>query len=177
MGPETSCKYTLNTLCWKFFHRSGFWATCACLKNRVCPENLAVLNILFTFKIGQWTMAYCFIWLSQQTGALQEAIALSKPITIVNIRANENAMVQYPISVNQWSSMWAKSPPRVRFYALLGRFCDLRDLGGDFCSLSILNFWIDYKKKYICCFGVKANYALSTPWFVIKVIKYNGVAT
>jgi len=27
---------------------------------------------------GQWTMVYCFIWLSQQTGALQEAIALSQ---------------------------------------------------------------------------------------------------
>jgi len=32
------------------------------------------------------------VWLSQQTGALQEAIALSKPTTIVNIRANENTM-------------------------------------------------------------------------------------
>ena len=42
----------------------------------------------------QWTIVYCFIWLSQQTGALQEAIALSKLNTIVNIRANENAMTQ-----------------------------------------------------------------------------------
>ena len=32
----------------------------------------------------------------------------------------------------QWSSTWAKSPPRGRFHALWGRFCDLRDLGGDF---------------------------------------------
>jgi len=38
-------------------------------------------------------MVYCFIWLSQQTGPLQEAIVLSKPTTIVNIRANENAMM------------------------------------------------------------------------------------
>jgi len=48
-----------------------------------------------------WTMVYCFIWLSQQTGAQQEAIALSKPTTIVNIRANENAMTQWLISVNK----------------------------------------------------------------------------
>jgi len=39
-------------------------------------------------------MVYCFIWLSQQAEALQDAIALSKPTTIVNIRANENAMAQ-----------------------------------------------------------------------------------
>jgi len=26
-------------------------------------------------------------------------------------------------SVVQWSSTWAKSPPRGRFYALWGRFC------------------------------------------------------
>jgi len=37
--------------------------------------------------------------------------------------------------------------PQGQFYALLGRFCDVRDLGGDFCSLGILNFWIDYKEK------------------------------
>jgi len=37
--------------------------------------------------VGQWTMVYCFIWLSQQTGTLQEAVALSKPTTILNIRA------------------------------------------------------------------------------------------
>jgi len=35
-------------------------------------------------------------------------------------------------SVDQRSSTWAKSPPRGRFYASWGRFCDLRDLGGDF---------------------------------------------
>jgi len=35
--------------------------------------------------------------------------------------------------LNQWSSVWAKSFPGGRFYALWGRFCDLRDLGGDFC--------------------------------------------
>jgi len=34
------------------------------------------------------------MWLSQQTGTLQEAIALSKPTTVVNIRVNENAMAQ-----------------------------------------------------------------------------------
>jgi len=53
------------------------------------------------YREEQWTMIYCFIWLSQQTGALQEAIALSKPTTIVNIRANENAMTQWLISVNK----------------------------------------------------------------------------
>jgi len=26
-------------------------------------------------------------------------------------------------SINQWSSTWAKLPPRGRFYALWGRFC------------------------------------------------------
>jgi len=41
------------------------------------------------------------VWLSQQTGALQEAIALSKPTTIVNIRANKNTMRQWLISVNK----------------------------------------------------------------------------
>ena len=46
-------------------------------------------------------MVYCFIWLSQETGALQEAIALSEPTTIVNITANENAMTQWLISVNK----------------------------------------------------------------------------
>jgi len=49
----------------------------------------------------QWTMVYCFIWLSQQTGALQEAFALSKPTAIVNIRANENALTQWLISENK----------------------------------------------------------------------------
>jgi len=79
------------------------------------------------------------------------------------------------VCVSQWSSTWAKSPPRGRSYASLGRFCDLRDLGGNFrfqggdnCSLSILNFWIDYKKNNICYFGVEAIDALSTPWFVIR---------
>jgi len=32
----------------------------------------------------------------------------------------------------QSSSTWTKSPHWGRFYALWGRFCDLRDLGGDF---------------------------------------------
>jgi len=31
------------------------------------------------------------------------------------------------------------------------------------------------KKNNICYFGVKVNDALSTPWFVIKVIQYIGV--
>jgi len=44
--------------------------------------------------------------------------------------------------LKQWSSTWAKSLPRGRFY-------DLQDLGGNFCSLSILNFWIDLKKQYL----------------------------
>jgi len=47
-----------------------------------------------SYWIGSFQMVYCFICLSQQTGALQEATALRKPTTIVNIRANENAMTQ-----------------------------------------------------------------------------------
>ena len=54
---------------------------------------------------------------------------------------------------SQQSSTWEKSPPMERFYALLGRFCDLRDLGGDFsfqgcdfCSLSKLIFKLITKK-------------------------------
>ena len=38
---------------------------------------------------------------AKKTGVLQEAIALSKPTIIVNIRANENAMMQWLISVNK----------------------------------------------------------------------------
>jgi len=66
------------------------------------------------------SMVYCFIWLSQQTGALQEAIGLSKPTIIVSIRANENVMTQWLISVNKRGAVscrigegprWSSSQP------------------------------------------------------------------
>jgi len=54
------------------------------------------------------------------------------------------------ICIEQWSSTWAKSPPGGRFHTLWGRFCDLRDLAGDFsfqegdfCWLKPIKFWID----------------------------------
>ena len=42
----------MNTLHWKSFHSSRFWATCACPeKNRVALKIFTVVNILFTFRI------------------------------------------------------------------------------------------------------------------------------
>ena len=49
------------------------------------------------------------------------------PILYIKV---ENAA--FHVILDQWSSTWAKSPPRGRVHALRGRFCDLRDLGGDF---------------------------------------------
>ena len=46
--------------------------------------------------------------------------------------------------LKQWSSTFRLSGSN--FMRYWGWFCDLRDLGGDFCSVSILNFLIDYKK-------------------------------
>jgi len=30
------------SLCWNIFYHSGFWATCACPENGICPENFQV---------------------------------------------------------------------------------------------------------------------------------------
>jgi len=46
---------------------------------KICKEDVKkiILRKLGQLKIG--SMVYCFIWLSQQAEALQEAVALSKP--------------------------------------------------------------------------------------------------
>jgi len=61
----------------------------------------------------------------------------------------------------KWSSTWAKSPPKERFYALWGRFLQV--------ETKILNW---FRKNTICYFVIKAFDALSTPWFITKVIKH-----
>jgi len=38
----------------------------------------------------------------------------------------------YLLYLCRWHSTWDKSPPRRRFYALWGQFCDLLDLRGNF---------------------------------------------
>ena len=77
------------------------WQACSTVTCGKTPTAITWSENCDYHVIGQWTMLYCFIWLSQQTGALQEFIALSKPTTIVNIRANENAMTQWLISINK----------------------------------------------------------------------------
>ena len=77
----------------------------------------------------------------------------------------------------KWSSTWVKSPPGVRFYAFRERLCDLLNLGGDFtfkggdfCRLKhtrILN-WFQRKQYFLL--GIKVFDALSTPWFITKVM-------
>jgi len=66
-----------------------------------------------------------------------------------------------------------------RFHALWGRFCNLRDLGGDFgfqggdfCRWKHTQMLNWFQKINICYFGIKAFDARSTPWFVTKVIKH-----
>ena len=64
----------------------------------------------------------------------------------------------------------AKSPSSGRFHALWGRFCDLRDLGGDFsfqegdfCRLKHTQMFNWFQKNDICYSGIKAFDARSTP--------------
>ena len=59
MGPETSCKYTLNTLYWKFFHRSGFFSNLRLpWKTECAPKIFTVLNILFNIQ-DFWASCPC----------------------------------------------------------------------------------------------------------------------
>ena len=65
-------------------------------------------------------------------------------------------------------------------HTLWGRFCDLRDLGGDsgfqgggdVCRLKHTQMFNWFQKINICYFGIKAFDARSTPWFETKVIKH-----
>jgi len=56
-----------------------------------------------------------------------------------NISLVSGTVLWKRVHLEQWSSTWAKSPPRGKFYALWGRFCDIRVLGGDF-SLHEVDF-------------------------------------
>jgi len=50
--------------------------------------------------------------------------------------------------VTQWSSTWATSSPRARFYALWGRFLWFTRFGGDFCTFKHTRF-LNWLKKTI----------------------------
>jgi len=41
--------------------------------------------------------------------------------------------------LNQWSSMWTKSPSTEQFYMLWGQFCDLRDFGNNFSFQEVIS--------------------------------------
>jgi len=57
------------------------------------PDCKNVLYWPWYFPNGQWSMVYCFIWLSQQAKASKKpSHAVSQPLA--NIRANENTMAQ-----------------------------------------------------------------------------------
>jgi len=60
--------------------------------------------------------------------------------------------------------------PLGRFYVLWGRYCYLRNLGGDFsfqggdcCRLKYTTILNWFQKSNSCFFGIKAFDALSTP--------------
>jgi len=118
--------------------------TCLCLgvaASKILRVKQLNCNILTrpTFKYVLST-----IWVSQESiGKFLIANQFLAKLRIVSLYICKQCLKV----LKQWSSTWAKSPLRGLFYALLGRFCDLRDLGsdfsfqgGDFCSLNMLNF-------------------------------------
>jgi len=56
---------------------------------------------------------------AKKTGVLQEAIALSKPTIIVNIRANENAMTQWIGLVRDHGGHLVNQP----CFSVIEKFC------------------------------------------------------
>jgi len=74
--------------------------------------------------------------------------------------------------------------PQRAILCVVGRFCVLRDLGGDFsfrgaifAGWNVLKFWIYSTRNNICCIAIKAFDALSTPWFITKVMEHIWQAT